>query len=89
MACLSEIEKSVYVTRKFAQSGVTGYILFLTYLIIAQEEKNGFKVIPWRCHKTPFSYASALKRTKNNATCLASEKRRVLKFNCAWKLNYF
>ena len=34
-----QIAKSVYVTRKFVQSGVTGYILFLSYLIIAQEKK--------------------------------------------------
>lgn len=34
-----QIVKSVYVTRKFVQSGVTGYILFLSYLIIAQEKK--------------------------------------------------
>lgn len=38
-----QIIKSVYVTRKFVQSGVTGYILFLSYLIIAQEKKSDSK----------------------------------------------
>lgn len=38
-----QIEKSVYVTRKLVQSGVTGYILFLSYLIIAQEKKSDLK----------------------------------------------